>query len=188
MKANILLFPLLLLTMISCGPSRTKEINRINAAETRIFSPKATSIDKEAADSLLVLYSAFIKDFPADSMTKKYIFKAGSLNMNSGNGKAAIEMFDLYRSSYPNDPRSAICLFFTAYIYENMMKNLDKAQELYILFIEKYPHNDFADDAQNALNNLGKTPEQMVKEFEQRKQADSARAADSLRKSGRKRK
>ncbi|MCX6282854.1 MAG: hypothetical protein NTW31_01245, partial [Bacteroidetes bacterium] len=98
------------------------------------------------------------------------------------------EMFDLYRSSYPNDARSAICLFFTAYIYENLMKNLDKAQELYILFIEKYPRNDFADDAQNALNNLGKTPDQMVKEFEQRKQADSVRVADSLRKSGRKRK
>lgn len=188
MKANLLIFPLLLFTMVACGPSRAKEINRIHAVETRLFSQNATAFDKEAADSLLALYSAFIKNFPADSMTQKYIFKAGNLYMNSGNGKAAIEMFDLYRSSYPNDARSAICLFFTAYIYENLMKNLDKAQELYILFIEKYPRNDFADDAQNALNNLGKTPDQMVKEFEQRKQADSVRVADSLRKSGRKRK
>jgi len=187
MKANILLLPLLLITMISCGPSRSKEIGRINAAESRLFSPKATSMDKEATDSLLALYSYFIKDFPADSMTQKFIFKAGSLYMNSGNGKAAIEMFDKYRSAYPNDPRAAICLFFTAYVYENLMKNLDKAQELYILFIEKYPRNDFADDAQNALNNLGKTPDQMVREFEQRKLADSARAADSLKKAGRKR-
>ncbi|MCX6285928.1 MAG: tetratricopeptide repeat protein [Bacteroidetes bacterium] len=188
MKAKTLLLPLLLSVLISCGPSRTKEVDRIHTLESRLFSPKATSMDKEAADSLLALYSVFIKNFPADSMTQKYIFKAGTMYMNSGNGKAAIEMFDLYRSGYPNDPRSAMCLFFTAYVYENLLKNLDKAQELYILFIEKYPRNDFADDAQMALNNLGKTPDQMVKEFEQRRKADSEKIADSLKKAGKKKK
>ncbi|MCX6282091.1 MAG: tetratricopeptide repeat protein [Bacteroidetes bacterium] len=188
MNVKSLLFPLLLTMLVSCGPSRTKEVARIKAIENRLFSPTATTMDIEATDSLLVLYADFIKTFPGDSMTQKYIFKAGNLYMNSGKGKAAIEMFDLYRSNYPNDPRSAMCLFFTAYIYENILKNLDKAQELYILFIEKYPRHDFADDAQMALNNLGKTPDQMVKEFEQRKKADSARVADSLRKSTKKRK
>jgi TolA-binding protein len=156
--------------------------------ESRLFSPKVVSLDKEAADSLLALYSAFIKNFPADSMTRRYIFKAGSLYMNTGNGKSAIEMFDLYRATYPNDVRSAMCLFFDAYIYENLLKNLDKAQELYILFIEKYPHHDFAYDARMALNNLGKSPDQMVREFEKKKQADSARVADSLKKAKRKKK
>jgi len=108
--------------------------------------------------------------------------------MNTGNGKQAIGMFDLYRSMYPNDVKSAMCLFFTAYIYENMLRNLDKAQELYILFIEKYPHHDFANDAQMALNNLGKTPEQMVKEFEKKKHADSLMRADSLKKAGKRKK
>jgi len=188
MKAKTMLLPLFLFVLISCGPSRTKEVDRIHALESRLFSTNATSMDKEAADSLLSLYSAFIKTFPADSMAQKYIFKAGSLYMNSGNGKKALEMFDLYRASYPNDPKSAMCLFFTAYVYENLFQNLDKAQEMYILFIEKYPRNDFADDAQMALNNLGKSPDQMVREFEQRKKADSVRVADSLKKAGKKKK
>jgi outer membrane protein assembly factor BamD (BamD/ComL family) len=184
MKIKVLILPLVFLGLISCGPSRNKEADKIHSIESRLFSPKATALDKEAADSLLTMYSAFIKDFPSDSLTRKYTFKAGSLYMNTGNGKQAIEMFDLYRSTYPNDEKSAMCLFFTAYIYENLLKNLDKAQELYILFIEKYPHHDFADDAQIALNNLGKSPEQMVKEFEKKKQADSAMRADSLKKAG----
>jgi len=188
MKSKTLLLPLTLLVLISCGPSRNKEVDRIHALETRLSSLNATSFDKEAADSLLTMYSAFIKNFPADSMTRKYIFKAGNMYMNEGKGKPAIEMFDLYRTNYPNDPRSALCLFFTAYINENIFQNLDKAQELYIQFIEKYPRNDFADDAQMALKNLGKSPDQMVKEFELKKKADSARVADSLRKSGKKKK
>jgi len=188
MKVKILLLPILLIGMISCGPSRSKDAAKIRSIESRLFSPKATSLDKEAADSLLTLYSAFIKNYPGDSLTQKYTFKAGSLYMNTGNGKSAIEMFDLYRATYPNDVKSAMCLFFTAYIYENLLRNLDKAQELYILFIEKYPHHDFADDAQMALNNLGKTPDQMVREFEKKQKADSAMRADSLKKAGKRKK
>ena len=188
MKTKTLLLPLLTVILISCGPSRSKEIARIHKLETRLFSSTATSLDKESADSLLMFYSNFIKEFPTDSMTRQYVFKAASLNMNTGNGKQAIELFDLYRSSYPTDPKAAMSLFFTAYIYENLLKNLDKAQELYILFIEKYPRNDFADDAQIALNNLGKSPDQMVKEFEERRRADSARVADSLKTKGKRKK
>jgi len=188
MKIHLFLLPLVFIGLVSCGPSRNKDVARINTMENRLFSLRAVSMDKESADSLLALYSAFIKNFPADSLTQKYIFKAGSLYMNIGNGKSAIEMFDLYRNTYPNDVRSAICLFFTAYIYENLLKNLDKAQELYILFIEKYPRHDFAKDAQMSLNNLGKTPDQMVREFEKKKQADSARVADSLKKAGKRKK
>ncbi len=177
MKAKIMILPLLLSALVSCGPSRNKDVDKIHLMETRLFSSQATSMNKESADSLLVLYSAFIKNFPADSMTRKFIFKAGNLYMSTGMGKQAIEMFNMYIANYPNDPKSPLCLFFTAYVFENLLQNLDKAQELYILFIEKYPRHDFADDAQMALNNLGKSPDQMVKEFEQRKKADSARAA-----------
>ena len=188
MKIKTFLLPFVLVILISCGPSRNKEAARIHEMETRLFSPKANSMDNKSADSLLLLYSAFIKDFPADSLTQNYIFKAGNLYMNRGNGKPANEMFDLYRANYPNDAKSAICLFFKAYIYENILQNFDKAQELYIQFIEKYPHHDFADDAQMALNNLGKSPDQMVKEFELKKKADSARVADSLKKTQKKKK
>ncbi len=187
MKTRFLLLLFIPIILVSCGPSRDKEAKAIQNIEKRLFSPDATSLDKESADSLLTLYSAFIINFPSDTLTKNYMFKAGSLYMNTGNAKKALEMFDLYRAGYPNDPRAAMCLFFSAYMYENLLQNLDKAQELYILFIEKYPHHDFADDAQMALNNLGKTPDQMVKEFEQRKSADSARVADSLKKAGKKR-
>jgi outer membrane protein assembly factor BamD (BamD/ComL family) len=185
---SIALAFILTMILISCGPSREKRSATIKEIETRLFSPRALSLDREAADSLLQLYSAFIKDYPSDTLTRQYIFRAATVYMNTGKGKEAVEMYDLYRTKYPLDPQSAMCLFFSAYVNENLLSNLDKAQEMYILFIEKYPRHDFADDAQLALNNLGKSPEQMVKEFELRKKADSARTADSLAKAGKKRK
>jgi len=100
--------------------------------------------------------------------------------MNSGDGKTAIDCFDRYITSFPEGEKAAMCLFFKAFVYENLQRNMDKAKETYLLFVEKYPENDFADDAQMALQNLGKSPDQMVREFEARKKADSTRVADSL--------
>jgi TolA-binding protein len=106
--------------------------------------------------------------------------------MTEGNGKNALEMFDKYMTTYPEDPKTPICLFFKAFIYETIFNNLDKAQETYILFLEKYPRHEFANDAKMSLGNLGKTPDQIVAQFEAKKKADSARAADSLKKVPRK--
>jgi tetratricopeptide (TPR) repeat protein len=110
----------------------------------------------------------------------KYTFKAANLNMNMGDGTKAIELFDKFIEKYPDEPKAIVSMFFKAYIYENQIKNLDKAKELYLQFVEKYPNNDFAKDARMALQNLGKSPEQMVREFEEKQKADSIRIADSL--------
>jgi outer membrane protein assembly factor BamD (BamD/ComL family) len=188
MKSTKLFLPLALLCLVSCGPSKNKEISNIKSIEDRLFASTVTSFNKESADSLLQLYSAFIKKYPGDSLTRKYIFKAGNLYMTEGNGKNAIEMFDKYMTSYPYDVKTPLCLFFKAFIYETIFNNLDKAQETYILFLEKYPRHEFANDARMSLNNLGKTPDQMVAQFEAKKKADSARVADSVKKIRKKKK
>jgi outer membrane protein assembly factor BamD (BamD/ComL family) len=100
--------------------------------------------------------------------------------MNMGDGTKAIELFDQFIVKYPDNPKAPVCMFFKGYIYENQIKNLDKAKEIYLQFIEKYPNNEFTKDARIALQNLGKSPEVMVQEFEERQKADSIRIADSL--------
>jgi len=36
----------------------------------------------------------------------------------------------------------------------------------YELFLSEYPEHDFSDDAKLAIRNLGKTPEDLIREFE----------------------
>ena len=152
--------------------------------EKSLFSPETVSFNKEKADSLLSLYDAYIKQYPKDTLAPGYLFKAANIAMNSGNGPKALTLFDQYLQNYPDQPKASLCLFFKAFVYENVIQNLDKARETYLVFIEKYPNDNFTKDARLAIQNLGKSPDMLIREFEATKKADSTRVADSLAKAG----
>jgi len=181
MKRNyilILLVPVIMLA--ACSPSRNKSADQIAGIEASLFSPKASGFQKEKADSLMMLYEAFVKRFPGDSLSPSYIFKAANIAMNMNEGQKSLDLFDQYINKYPDKPKAEVSLFFKGYVYENVLRNMEKAKETYLVFIQKYPKSQFADDAQMALNNLGKSPEEMFREFEVKRKADSARVADSI--------
>jgi outer membrane protein assembly factor BamD (BamD/ComL family) len=181
MKIYLPLFlAVIALTMTACKPSREKSVEQIRTLEQKLFSPESDGFDKVRADSLLNHYKEFIDRFPKDSLTPGYLFRSANIAMNAGNGLVAVEQFDRYMQDFPDGKNAPLCLFFKAFVYENVLKNLDKARETYLLFIERYPGNTFVKDAEMALRNLGKTPDQIVREFEEQRRADSLRVADSI--------
>jgi outer membrane protein assembly factor BamD (BamD/ComL family) len=171
---------LIIAVLSGCKPSREKSVVTINSLETRLFSPNTAGFDKVKADSLLAAYESFMSRFPEDSLTIKFTFKAANLAMTVGDAAKSVALFDKFMEKYPDHPKARVSMFFKAYIYENQIKNLDKAKEVYLQFIEKYPTGDFSSDARLALKNLGKSPEQMMQEFEEQRKVDSLRVADSL--------
>jgi outer membrane protein assembly factor BamD (BamD/ComL family) len=179
-KIISLCLPVFLFMTVSCGPSRDKVASQIQAMEQSLFAPESAGYNKAKADSLMSLYEDFIKDNPKDSLSPGFLFKAANIAMNSGDGNKALSLFDQYIQNYPDKPKAPLCLFFKAFIYENVLQNLDKARETYLLFIEKYPADEFVNDARMAIDNLGKSPEMLIKEFEAKQKADSIRVADSL--------
>jgi outer membrane protein assembly factor BamD (BamD/ComL family) len=179
-KNSVLLFVIIILALSGCGPSRDKRYQTISSLEKSLYSPKTSAFDKVKADSLLDEYGSFIKHFPNDTLAAKYLFNAANLSMNMGSSAKSIEFFNQFIEKYPDNPRTAVCMFFKAYIYENQLKNLDKAKEIYLQFIDKYPDSDFAKDARMAIKNLGKSPDEIVREFEEQRKADSIRVADSI--------
>jgi TolA-binding protein len=178
----LVLSGMIMMMFTGCGPSRDKTVQQIETLEKSLFSPEALSFNKEKADSLLSLYDLFLKDNPKDSLAPGFLFKAANIAMNSGDGPRALNFFDQYLQDFPDGPKAPISLFFKAFIYENMMQNLDKARETYLLFIEKYPNDDFTKDAKLALMNLGKSPDELIRQFEEQRKTDSIRVADSLAK------
>jgi outer membrane protein assembly factor BamD (BamD/ComL family) len=176
------LFATILVITAGCKPSREDRISDIQNLEQELFAPEVDGFSQQKADSLLSLYTEFIREHPKDSLSPGYLFKAANITMNSENGAEALTLFDQYLNDYPDQPKAPMCLFFKAFIYENLIRNLDKARETYLLFIEKYPSDDFTNDAKLALMNLGKSPDMIVREFEAKLRADSLRMADSLAK------
>lgn len=184
---SIILFISSLIILTACGPSKEKRVIRIAEVEKRLFSTEAYSFSKESADSLVNMYKEYIAKYPDDTLSPGFLFKAANVAMNNNEAQQAIGFFDQYITSYPTAPKAAMCLFFKGFIYENMLRDLDRAREIYLQFIEKYPKDEFVDDAHMALMNLGKTPEMMIREFEERQHADSLRVADSIAKARKKR-
>lgn len=166
-----------LVALTACQPSAKKLSGEIASMENRLFSASAQGLTKESVDSLINKYEQFVKDYPKDTLAPVYLFKAAGVAMNTGNGGKAITLFEKVIKDYPTHPKAALAFFFKGYVEENYLKNLEKAKETYLLFLEKYPNSDFADDARASIENLGKSPEQMVKEFEAKQKADSVVAA-----------
>lgn len=179
---SVLLVAGLVVVLSGCGPSKEKRIQQITVMEKKLYAPEAYNFSKEKADSLVKMYVDFITENPKDTISATYLFKAANIEMNSGDGNKALSHFEQYMRDFPTGTKAPMCMFFKAFVYENNLRDLDKAREIYLQFIEKYPKNDFADDAQMALKNLGKTPEMLIREFEEKQKADSARVADSLAK------
>ncbi|MEI6900463.1 MAG: tetratricopeptide repeat protein [Bacteroidota bacterium] len=171
-----------LLFSFGCKPSREKEIRQIETLYSSLYSQQSAGFNKPKADSLLKGYDQFIKDFPTDTLAPVYLFKSANLAMTVTDGNDAIARFDHFANAYPNHPKAAVSLFFKAFVYENSLKNFDKAKECYLLFIEKYPNHELVKDATMSLANLGKTPEQVIHEFEERQKQDSIRISDSIAK------
>jgi len=163
-----------------CKPSRDKTVLEIKNLETSLYSQQTMTLNKAKGDSLLKMYDDFITRFPADSLSPVYLFKATNLTITEGDGNKSLALLDQFVRNFPDHPKVPVCLFFKGYVYENILKNMDLAKKNYLLYIEKYPNGDFVKDAQMSIKNLGKTPEQMIMEFEAMQKLDSVRKADSV--------
>jgi outer membrane protein assembly factor BamD (BamD/ComL family) len=175
-KLNSLSLVLLIaLLFAACGSPRKQAVDRITKLEKEI-SARPGKPDSTKAEILALAYSDFARQFSKDSLSPDYLLKAGGLLMNTGDALKAITALDQVTVKYASSKQAPQALFLQGFIYENMVMNIPKAGQLYREFLTRYPKHDLADDAQASLNNLGKTPEELVREFEA-KAADTTKVA-----------
>ncbi|MCD4773048.1 MAG: tetratricopeptide repeat protein [Bacteroidales bacterium] len=157
---------LVIVLFAACGPTKDNALTKISVLEKQLFSSTNSSVNKIKAEELVLLYLDFAKQFPEDSIVPEYLFKAADISMNIMESGKAIEIYDQIITNYPDYSKTPECLFLKGFVYENNLHDLVHAKKYYTEFIDKYPDNDFADDAAMSLINLGKSPEELIKEFE----------------------
>ena len=170
MKSIKALIPILAMVVImaSCTSSHDKLQSEIKTMEDSLFADATKMIDKKMAEELIGKYVEFADQFPDDPETPGTLFKAGDMAMNLNMGQKAIGIFDRIMEHYPDYEKTPQCLFLKGYIYENEFRDLKMAKQIYEEFLEKYPDDEFADDAAISIQNLGKSPEELIREFEER--------------------
>jgi len=134
--------------------------------EDALFSGKIKTIKTTDAIKLADFYMQYAITNKADTNSPTNVFKAADIYSNFRKPNKAITAYKTILEKYPNSKNASAALFLTAFIYEDQLHDLANAEKYYKLYLEKYPESDFADDAEISLKNLGKTPEQLIEEFE----------------------
>ncbi|MBI9067035.1 MAG: tetratricopeptide repeat protein [Salinivirgaceae bacterium] len=165
---NILFLTLLvsMLVVSSCKQDpRAIKVKEITEFEKQLYEAK--TLDRKKGMDMIDIYSDFSKEYPKDSLSAKYLFKAAEVAMNLQLGSQSIYFYDKVMASYPDFYKVPECLFLKAFIFENQLENLEKAETYYKQFIKEYPNHALAKDAEASLNYLGKSPEELVKMFQE---------------------
>jgi len=151
--------------IVSCSSPQQRMKSSIEEQEKDFFASQPG--DTKLAGVLINSYIDFVDNYPSDKEAPEFLFKGADIAMNMNRPQQAIKLFQRIIAEYPDFDKLPQCLFLQGYVYENNLGNLQKAKEIYQDFLKKYPNDEFADDAKVSLKNLGKTPEQLIKEFEE---------------------
>jgi tetratricopeptide (TPR) repeat protein len=164
-----LLFPLFL----ACNPGKTvdktAELTQKLADLDRAMGG-ANVTDKTKANEFIKTseeLAALVEKTNQDQYVD-LLLKAGGLAITVDNYQKAIDLYKKVAEGLPTHPKAPTAQFLIAFVYDNNLNDMAKAKEAYETFLQKYPNDpDFADDAQLMLGKLGKSPDEIIKEFNQ---------------------
>lgn len=162
----------MMLFLVYCAPKKQTNTDLIAQLEKELFNESAPSADKDKLLQLVDAYVLFAESHPGDTLSADYLFRAADIAMNIGYPQRSIELLTMIQQQYPDFDQIPETYFLMGFVYENNLNDLEKAGELYRVFIEKFPNHELADDAAVMLEYLGKTPEELIREFEKKQQAN----------------
>lgn len=158
--------------MFACGEKKITE-KELQELEATVLNPEAP-INAEAVPEVVEKFCKFVEQNPEDVNAPDWLFKALDLSVNFLEPEKSLAIGNQFIESYPDNDRTPMVMFVLgSMVYEEKLQDYDKAREIYETILAKYPDSDFVPSVEAALRFLGKTPEEIVKEFEMQQQQDS---------------
>ena len=176
MYKNLTFIFSLFVLLLACSGKQSQLQDILNMEES-LYGNDATELNKEKALQLVNMYCEFAETHQTDTNSRVFLFKAGEIAMGMMESNKAIECFQLLYTKYPEYNKASTSLFLEGFVYETQLKNLSMAQQKYLEFLEKHPEHSLANDAKFSLENLGKSDEEIIREFEQRLQEENNQSA-----------
>jgi tetratricopeptide (TPR) repeat protein len=125
-------------------------------------------LDPVIADSAVWAYSEFVSAFPEDSLCGAFVFKSAEILTARGKYESALEKYKMIENKYDRFKLYPEALFQQASLLDNYLGRDGAARMIYEKVIDRFPKSTLAADARAAILNLGKTDEQLIKEFEEK--------------------
>ncbi len=149
-------------------PEKERLDMRITELEGQLYPESASKIDPIAAGKLIRKYETYTKKFPKSDNAAMYLYKAGEVARSSGDMRRSVTLLEQLYDNHRSYEKAPQALFLAGFIYENDLKNLDKAKEIYDKFMKKYPDHELAASVKFSLQNLGKPADEIIQGFEKK--------------------
>jgi tetratricopeptide (TPR) repeat protein len=181
---KISLIALFVIVLSACGGNKTEDSN--TQSESEYIALDKLNIDELEAEikkrigviendsvvnkgngvALMEAFIAYGDNFSDNEKAADYLFRAGEIAMNLNHTAQSIKLFSRVYSDFKDYEKRPYALFMKAFVLENQALNYNEAKIYYDEFISEYPDHPMTDDAEYSVKNLGKTPEELIKEFE----------------------
>lgn len=169
MKKNIVLLAIAMLFVTAgCHNQNTKITEKdVKKAEEALFNADLTT-NPEAVPNAIATFSKYAEENPDNANAPEYLFKALEVSVNTKqDAQQSIDLCNRLLTNYPQFDKNPVALFMLAsYVYDEQLHDLDQARAAYERIVNEYPESPFARDAAISIQQLGMTPEELIKMFE----------------------
>lgn len=147
-------------------PAQKDLAKQITDFEKELYASQELNEDK--AKKMVSLYELYHQNYFKDQTCADYLFKAGELTENINQPYRSIGFYTKCYEEYPAFKLSAECLFRMANLYDYKLSNYIKAKALYQEVQVKFSKSPWAKDAAAAIVLMGKSDQEMIKDFEKK--------------------
>ena len=106
---------------------KKQDIENIKAAEKVLYA--SDMLDRDKGLAIVQQYVDFAKEYPADTLSATYLFKAAEIAMNLNVGSQSVLYFDKILTNYPDYSKVPESMFLKAFVLENQIKKYEQAGE-----------------------------------------------------------
>ena len=159
------------LMLFACGDQKADLSAKIEDLSAKVYNDSTKRIDENFAKEYVAACEQFASKYPEETQSPALLLKAAETARNVKDFDKALSLYDKIINDFPNYEKAPQAMFLKAFTIDDNMKNKEEAKVLYEAFIQKYPNDEFASSAQFMLNNLYKSDEEIIKEFEANQKA-----------------
>ncbi len=128
----------------------------------------ATEVDPKIGNKAIKAFADFAYYCPNDTLAPIFLLKAGQIAASINNLPQAQVCYEKCYKDFPDFKNRGAAMFLLAQLYDeaSQLNDEEKARELYGKIINSFPNTEWAKQADAARAWIGKTDEQIIKEFE----------------------
>jgi len=151
--------------MLSACSSPENKTDQQQELEHKIAEMRDSLSGNDALLEYIALVDTVSNSYTPDTSFAPDLIEAAKICTRLQDYPKAIEFRKRFIELYPQAAEVPEMLFAVGFSYNNDVNNLDSAKKYLEIMVVDYPNHKLTEFAQFELNNLGKSPDDIVNEF-----------------------